>query len=147
MHPNVRHALLYTSVNLSATIVDTAIFLTLTHIFGLPIVQSVIAYSTATIVNFWLTRNFVFRHDMSHKTEHRLFLEFVAVAVLGLAITAFVIWLTVHEMHLLPIEGKVISILVCFVSLYWVRSRVVFSKNARAATADQDFNEATGRQI
>ncbi len=138
MHPKVRHALIYTSANLSATIVDTIIFLTLTHLFGLPILQSAIAYSIATVVNFWLTRNFVFRHDMSHKTEHRLFMEFVAVAVLGLAITAVVIWLTVHEMHLRPIEGKVISILVCFVSLYYVRSRIVFSRNTKdGATAEK----------
>lgn len=129
MHPNIRHALLYTGVNLSATIVDSIIFLTLTHFFGQPILQSGVAYSIATVVNFLLSRNFVFRHDMSHKSEHRLFMEFAAVAVLGLIITAAVIWLTVHEMHLLPLEGKLISILVCFVSLYYVRTHLVFSKN------------------
>jgi putative flippase GtrA len=71
MHPKVSHALLYTGVNLSATIVDYIVFLTLTHFFGLPILQSAIAYSVATVMNYLLTRNFVFRHDMSHKTEHR----------------------------------------------------------------------------
>jgi putative flippase GtrA len=144
MHPKVSHALLYTGVNLSATIVDTILFLTLTHFFGLPILQSAIAYSTATIVNFWLTRNFVFRHDMSHKSEHRLFLEYVAVAILGLIITAVVIWVTVHEMQLRPIEGKAISILVCFVSLYYVRSRIVFSRNTKSINAE-DLESVSGR--
>ncbi len=129
MNPKVRHALLYTGVNLSATIADYTIFLTLTHVFGLPILQSAIAYSIATVMNFLLTRNFVFRHDMSHKSEHRLFVEFVAVAVLGLIITAVVIWVTVHEMKLLPVEGKTISVLICFASLYYFRSRIVFSRN------------------
>ncbi len=138
MHPKVRHALLYTGVNLSATIADYTIFLTLTHFFGLPILQSAIAYSIATVMNFLLTRNFVFRHDMSHKSEHRLFLEYVAVALLGLTITAVVIWVTVHEMKLPPVEGKTISVLICFVSLYYVRSRIVFSRNTKdGATAEK----------
>jgi putative flippase GtrA len=130
MQSHDRHALIYTGANLSATIVDTAIFLILTHIFGLPILQSAIAYSTATIVNFWLSRNFVFRHHIPHKSEYRLFMEFAAVAVLGLIITAAVIWLTVHELQLSPLEGKLISILVCFVSLYYVRSRMVFAPSS-----------------
>jgi putative flippase GtrA len=133
MHPKVSHALLYTGVNLSATIVDYIVFLTLTHFFGLPILQSAIAYSVATVMNYLLTRNFVFRHDMSHKTEHRRFVEFVAVALLGLVITAIVIWVTVHQMNLPPIDGKTISVLICFVSLYYVRSRIVFSKNPNDA--------------
>jgi putative flippase GtrA len=139
MHANVRHILLYTGVNFSATIVDSIIFLTLTHLFGLPILQSAIAYSVATVVNFMLLRNFVFRHDMSHKTEHRLFVEFAAVAILGLVITAIVIWLTVHEMRLLPVEGKAISILVCFISLYYVRTRLVFSRNTKDVAAAEDL--------
>ncbi len=146
MHSKVRHALLYTGVNLSATIVDYTIFLTLTHFFGLPILQSAIAYSIATVMNFLLTRNFVFRHDMSHKSEHRLFMEYVAVAILGLIITAVVIWITVHEMKLPPIEGKTISVLICFVSLYYVRSRIVFSKNTNGpAAARQDLGSVSTR--
>ncbi len=145
MHSKVRHALIYTGANLSATIVDTIIFLTLTHIFGLPILQSAIAYSIATVVNFWLSRTFVFRHDIPHKTEQRLFMEFAAVAVLGLAITATVIWITVHEMHLLPLEGKVISILVCFVSLYYVRSRIVFGRTAKGDAEAENLESVSSR--
>lgn len=146
MHPKVRHALLYTGVNLSATIADYTIFLTFTHFFGVPILQSAIAYSFATVMNYLLTRNFVFRHDMSHKSEHRLFVEYVAVAILGLVITAVVIWVTVHEMKLPPIEGKTISVLICFVSLYYVRSRIVFSKNTSgSAAAAQDLESISSR--
>jgi len=129
MHPKVRHALLYTGVNLASTVVDFAIFLGLTHVFGFPILASVIAYCIAMVVNFALTTNFVFLHDMSHKSRHRLFMEFVATSLLGLLLTAAIIWLTVHEMNLLPVEGKTISVLICFLSLYYVRTRIVFSKN------------------
>ncbi|MBS0232442.1 MAG: GtrA family protein [Proteobacteria bacterium] len=129
MHPKVREVLLYTGVNLSATIVDYIIFLSLTHIFGLPILQSVIAYAIATIVNYTLTRKFVFHRDLFPKSEHRRFLEFVATNVVGLLITAVVIWITVHNMNLPPFEGKTISVLICFVSLYYVRTRIVFGRN------------------
>ncbi|MFA5955193.1 GtrA family protein [Hyphomicrobium sp.] len=129
MNPKLREALLYTGVNLSATVVDYSIFLTLTHLFGLPIIQSIISYALTAIVNYGLTRRFVFRHGLSPKSEHRRFLEFAATTVGGVVITALVIWLTVHEMNLPPIEGKTISLLVCFVSLYYVRTRIVFSKN------------------
>jgi putative flippase GtrA len=53
--------------------------------------------------------------------------------LLGLVITALVIWVTVHEMNLPPIDGKTISVLICFVSLYYVRSRIVFSKDPNDA--------------
>lgn len=140
MHPKVRHALLYIGVNLTSTVVDYAIFLGLTQVFGLPILQSVIAYCIAMVVNYALTKNFVFVHDMSHKSQHRLFIEFAGTSFLGLLLTAGVIWLTVHEMNLPPIDGKTISVLICFVSLYYVRSRIVFSKNTNApAVAESEL--------
>lgn len=139
MHRKVRHALLYTGVNLASTVVDYAIFLSFTHAFGLPILQSVIAYCVGMVVNYALTRNFVFVHDMSHKSQHRVFMEFAGTSLLGLLLTAGVIWLTVHEWNLPPVDGKTISVLICFVSLYYVRSRFVFSKNTKAdASADAE---------
>ncbi len=125
----IREVLLYTGVNLSATILDTTVFLSLTHVFGRPIVQSIIAYAIATVVNYTLQRKLVFHRDLFPKSEHRRFLEFVATNVVGLLITATVIWITVHHLGLPPLEGKVISVLICFVSLYYVRTRIVFGKN------------------
>jgi putative flippase GtrA len=129
MPPKIREVLLYTGVNLSATILDTTVFLSLTHVFGRPIVQSIIAYAIATVVNYALQRKFVFHRDLFPKSEHRRFLEFVATNIVGLLITATVIWITVHHLGLPPLEGKVISVLICFVSLYYVRTRIVFGKN------------------
>lgn len=137
MHPKVREALLYTGVNLSATIIDYTVFLTLTHAFGLPILQSIIGYSVATIVNYALMRTLVFRHGLSPKSERRRFVEYLATNAVGLLITAIVIWVTVHELGLRPIEGKTISVLICFVSLYYVRTRIVFGKEADVAAADR----------
>jgi putative flippase GtrA len=130
MDEKVYRFLRYTGVNLAATVVDYIFFLTLTHLFGLPIIQSIIAYSVALVVNYSLTKKLVFLHDMSHKSEHRLFMEFIGTGLLGLVLTAAVIWITVHEMNLPPVDGKTISVLICFVVLYVVRSRLVFNENA-----------------
>ena len=129
MNSKLSRFLRYTGVNLGATVVDYIAFLTLTHFFGLAIVQSVVAYSMALVVNFTLTKKFVFVHDMSHKSEHRQFMEFFGTGMLGLVLTAAIIWTTVHEMNLPPVDGKTISVLICFVVLYFVRSRIVFSEN------------------
>jgi putative flippase GtrA len=135
MTPKVRRFLRYIGVNLASTVVDYAIFLTLSHAFGLPTVQSVIAYSVAIVVNYWLSKKFVFLHDMSHKSEHRQFMEFFGTGMLGLVLTAAVIWLTVDEMNLPPVDGKTISVLLCFVVLYFVRSRVVFTEKPEGSAA------------
>jgi putative flippase GtrA len=96
----------------------------------MPILESIIAYSVAVLVNYTLTKNFVFLGDMSHKSEHRLFMEFVGTGLLGLVITAAVIWFTIHVLALTPLAAKTISMLICFVVLYFVRSRLVFNENA-----------------
>ena len=128
--PKIDRLVRYTGVNLSSTVVDYTFFLTLTHIFGMPILQSALAYLVAVLINFTLTKNFVFLGDMSHKSEHRLFMEFVGTGMLGLVLTAAVIWFAIHVMALTPFVAKTISILICFVVLYFVRSRLVFNENA-----------------
>jgi putative flippase GtrA len=128
--PKIDRLVRYTGVNLASTVVDYTFFLTLTHIFGMPILQSAIAYLMAILINFTLTKNFVFLGDMSHKSEHRLFMEFVGTGMLGLVLTAAVIWFAIHVMALTPFVAKTISILICFVVLYFVRSRLVFNENA-----------------
>lgn len=133
--PKMQRFLRYTGVNLAATIIDYIVFLTLTDLFGLPIVQSAISYGIASTVNYWLSKRHVFVHDMSHKSEHRLFMEFLGTGMLGLALTAAVIWITIHLMRMTPFEGKSISVLICFIVLYFVRSRLVFSKNPKAPAA------------
>jgi putative flippase GtrA len=128
--PKVLRLVRYAGVNLASTFVDYAFFLTLTHLFGMPIMQSIIAYSVAVLVNFTLTRSYVFVGDMLQKSEYRVFVEFVGTGLIGLVLTAAVAWLAIHVLGLSPIDAKTISVLICFVVLYFVRSRVVFSQNA-----------------
>lgn len=129
MNSKVEHLLRYTGTNVISTIVDYTLLLTLTHFFGMPALQSAFAYSAAVIVNYGLMKKYVFVGDMSHKSEHRLFMEFVGTGFIGLLLTAAVVWLTVHVMKLAAVEGKTVALLLCFVVLYFVRRHVVFNEN------------------
>lgn len=127
MQSKTEHLLRYTGVNIASTVVDYSVFLSLTHFFGMPVLQASVAYALAIVFNYSLTKRYVFVRDMSHKSEHRLFIEFFATGCIGLFLTAAIIWITVHTMALPPVEGKTVAMLICFVTLYFVRSRVVFN--------------------
>ena len=129
MHSKVEHLLRYTGTNVISTIVDYTLLLTLTHFFGMPALQSAFAYSAAVVVNYGLMKKYVFVGDMSHKSEHRLFVEFAGTGFIGLLLTAAVVWLTVHVMKLPAVEGKTVALLLCFIVLYFVRRHVVFNEN------------------
>ncbi|HVX37538.1 MAG TPA: GtrA family protein [Hyphomicrobium sp.] len=129
MHSKIEHLLRYTGTNVISTVVDYTLLLTLTHFFGMPALQSAFAYSAAVVVNYGLMKKYVFVGDMSHKSEHRMFVEFVGTGFIGLLLTAAVVWLTVHVMKLPAIEGKTVALLLCFVVLYFVRRHVVFNEN------------------
>ncbi|MBN9281371.1 MAG: GtrA family protein, partial [Hyphomicrobium denitrificans] len=96
MRAKAEHLLRYTGTNIVSTVVDYTLLLTLTHFFGMPVVQSIIGYSAGVIVNYLLSKRYVFTVDTSHKSQHRLFMEFVGTGFIGLLITAIVVWFGVH---------------------------------------------------
>ena len=123
----VRRFLRYTGVNLITVTLDYAVFLGITHAYDTPTRASIVAYMVALLLNYWLTKKFVFGTDGSHKSEHRLFIEFVITGLLGLVITAAVTGLGVHYVQWSPAKAKTIAVLICFVVLYAIRSRLVFT--------------------
>lgn len=127
MSPRLRSFLRYTGVNLATVSLDYAIFLTLTHTFGYPVLQSTFAYAIALAVNFYLTKKYVFQTDMSHKSETRLMAEFLGTGLLGLVLTAVVTAIGIDYLAMSPVWAKTLAVLICFVVLYIVRSRLVFS--------------------
>ncbi|HVZ03293.1 GtrA family protein [Hyphomicrobium sp.] len=135
MHSKIEHLLRYTGTNAISTVVDYTLLLTLTHFFGMPALQSAFAYAVAVVVNYGLTKKYVFVQDMSHKSEHRLFMEFIGTGFIGLVLTAAVVWLTVHVMKMPAVEGKTIAVLLCFVMLYFVRRHIVFNENPANSSA------------
>ncbi len=124
----LRRLLRYTGVNLATLALDYAIFVPLTRTTGLPVTASIVAYVVALAVNYQLSRLFVFGEDGSHKGERRLFMQFFATGLLGLVLTAAVTGLGVHVLGKSPVLSKTIAVLICFVVLYIIRSRLVFTR-------------------
>jgi putative flippase GtrA len=118
----------YTGVNIVSVTVDYSIFLGLTHLYDMPVAASIIAYAIALALNFDMSKRFVFGADGSQKTQRRLFTEFLATGLLGLVLTAVVTAIGVHSFGFSPLLSKTIAVLVCFVVLYIIRSRLVFTR-------------------
>jgi len=123
----IRRLLRYTGVNLVSLALDYAVFLSMMAAFELPVIASTIAYAVAFTLNYKLSRLFVFGSDGSHKGERRLFTEFMATGLLGIVLTATVTGAGVYLLDLAPIVAKTVAVLVSFVVLYLVRSRLVFT--------------------
>jgi putative flippase GtrA len=123
----LRRLLRYTGVNLVTVTLDYAIFLSLTHVYDIPITASIVAYSFALVLNYDLSRRFVFGADGSHKSEQRLAFEFLSTGLLGLVLTAVATGIGVHVFGFKPAWAKTIAVLICFVALYVIRSRLVFT--------------------
>lgn len=118
----------YTGVNIVSVTLDYGIFLGLTRLYDMPVVASIIAYAIALSLNFEMSKRFVFGADGSQKSKRRLFTEFLVTGVLGLVLTAVVTAIGVHSFGFSPLLAKTIAVLVCFVVLYIIRSRLVFTR-------------------
>ena len=123
----LRRLLRYTGVNLTSLALDYAIFLPLTHATDLPVLSSIVAYIAALALNYRLSRLYVFGDDGGHKGEKRLFAQFMATGLLGLVLTAVVTGGGIYWLGFKPAIAKTIAVLICFVVLYIVRSRLVFT--------------------
>jgi putative flippase GtrA len=124
----IRRLLRYTGVNLVSLGLDYGIFLPLTDATDLPVLSSMVAYVVALALNYRLSRRYVFGSDGSHKGEKRLFAQFMATAVLGVVLTATVTGVAIYWFEHTPAIAKTIAVLICFVVLYIVRSRLVFTR-------------------
>ena len=126
----LRRLLRYTGVNLVSLVVDYTVFLALMAVLGLPVTASVAGYAVAFALNYKLSRLLVFVGRSATKSERRLFTEFMATGLLGIALTATVTAAGVHILGLAPTIAKAAAMLICFVTLYLVRSRLVFARLA-----------------
>lgn len=124
----VRRLLRYTGVNLLTVTLDYVIFLKLARATGHPTTSSIVAYAAALVLNYLLTKKFVFGSDGQQKSEKRLFTEFLLTGLLGLVLTATVTYVGVHILGMKEVVAKTTAVLICFVVLYAIRSRLVFQR-------------------
>ncbi len=124
----LRRLLRYTGVNIVSVTLDYAIFLSLTYLYDIPVAASIVAYAIALALNYDLSKRFVFGSAGSQKSEKRLFTEFLVTGLLGLVLTAVATGIGIHTFGFSPALSKTIAVLICFVVLYMIRSRLVFTR-------------------
>lgn len=117
----------YAIVSALALALDFAVFLALNDTFGYPTLAGVIGYSVGIGLHFLLSRRFVFAAGRSPKAAHRLFGEFVASGLVGLAVTAAVIALATGTFGLAPIAAKVLAAGASFLGVFLIRRTIVFA--------------------
>lgn len=123
----LRRLLRYIGVNMASVALDYAIFLSLLPVLGMPVLASTIGHAAAFSLNYVLSRSLVFFDDGAHKGQRRLFAEFMATGVFGIALTASVTAAGLYVLALSPIVAKTMAMLLTFVTLYIIRSRLVFA--------------------
>jgi putative flippase GtrA len=131
--PLLQHALAvapqfgrYALVSALALALDFAVFLALNDTIGHATLSGVIGYGAGIILHFLLSKRFVFE-PTSGKAAHRLFAEFVASGLVGLAVTAGIIALATGTFGLAPIVAKVLAAAGSFIGVFLIRRTVVFA--------------------
>lgn len=118
----------YTLVSAVALGLDFLVFLMLTHGAGLKAsTAGAIGYSAGLLLHFALSSRFVFDARATDKSRVRLFAEFAASGLVGIAITSIVIALTVDVAGLVPVVGKACAVVVSFASVFVLRRTIVFA--------------------
>jgi putative flippase GtrA len=117
----------YALVSALALAVDFTVFLVLNGMLGYPTLSGVAGYACGIIVHYQFSRRFVFDAARCEKSSHRLFSEFVASGLLGLAITAGIIAFATSALGLAPIAAKVLAAGASFIGVFLIRRTVVFA--------------------
>jgi putative flippase GtrA len=117
----------YGLVSAVALTLDFAVFLALNGAIGYPTLTGVAGYACGIVVHYQLSRRFVFDAARSGKSGRRMFSEFVASGLVGLAITAGVIALATWGFTLAPLTAKILAAGASFVGVFVIRRTVVFA--------------------
>ncbi len=117
----------YTIVSAMALALDFCVFLGFNAAFGLPTLAGVIGYGCGIILHYHLSRHFVFFAARSNKSAHRLFTEFVASGLIGVAVTGGVIALATTMLGWAPITAKILAAGASFIGVFLIRRTIVFA--------------------
>jgi putative flippase GtrA len=117
----------YAVVSGLALALDFSVFLVLNRTLALPTLAGVAGYGCGIVLHYFLSRRFVFAVAGSQKSAHRLFSEFVASGLVGLAVTAGAIALATGLFGFSPIAAKLLAVAASFLGVYAIRRTIVFA--------------------
>lgn len=119
-------ALLYLAVSALALVCDTGAYLLVAKLGAGAALAGAVGYMLGMGLHYGLSRTVVFDAQVAGKGEVRLFAEFVASGLAGLAITVAVIWVAVDALGLALLPAKIGAVAVSFIGVFLLRRFVVF---------------------
>ena len=103
-------------VGVVATVIDFAVMIFLTEVFGVnPVVSATISFTVSVVFNYIASMRYVFSHreGMSRRRE---FTIFIILSVIGLAINDALMWVGTE---LTPIDYRIVKVFATAVVMVW----------------------------
>jgi putative flippase GtrA len=117
----------YAVVSALALALDFTVFIAINGALGHPTVAGVAGYGCGIVLHYYLSRRFVFDTDGSPKSSRRMFSEFLASGLVGLAATAAVIAVATGVLGVPALAAKVVAAGASFLGVYLIRRTIVFA--------------------
>ena len=122
-----------------ATVADSAVLFTLTHIFGVNyLVAAAFGFLTGVATNYTLNVMLVFQSQGKIKKELSLF---VIIGLGGLAWTEIIIWVLVDKLRLYLMIAKMIAVILVLFWNFFMRKKFVFPTQSNLETLEQSIQE------
>lgn len=121
----------YVVVSALALAVDLVFFQTLVTIGIRPKLAGAAGYMTGLALHYVLSKTFVFDVSASAKSKLQRRLEFFASGLIGLLITAGIIWLATEMLHVHASIAKLAAVAISFVVVFLIRRQIVFAMTPR----------------
>jgi putative flippase GtrA len=125
----------YVIVSAIALAVDLAIYQTLLSTGLRPKLAGIIGYMTGLGLHYVLSKTFVFDVSASQKSKLQRRLEFFASGVIGLIITAGIIWIATDMLGVHASIAKLGAVGVSFIVVFLIRRQIVFASSPRFTPA------------
>lgn len=116
----------YTLVSVAALALDFAVYLALVLALGSPTFAGVVGYAMGLVLHYTLSVRFVFDAAATQKSMRRTFAEFVVSGIVGLGLTASVIW-AATSFGVPAIGAKGLAVVVSFLAVFALRHAIVFA--------------------
>ena len=114
----------YTLVGIAALTLDLAVFQTLTMNVQAPLAAA-LGYLSGMALHYTLSVRFVFTR-VTQKSKRRTMFEFLVSGLIGLAITAAIVWGATTGLGLSPLLAKATAVIASFFAVFLLRSAIVF---------------------
>lgn len=117
----------YAIVSIAALVLDFTVYISLTQADVSPTLAGIVGYSFGLLLHYTLSVRFVFDQRASDKSMRRTFAEFVISGLLGLVLTALVIWIATTFLGLPALIAKGVAVVASFLAVFAMRHTIVFA--------------------